>query len=173
MKTDNELIAEYGFRVFKNGNVRRHKKPFKAHVGSSGYPQINISIRGKTKSFSVHRLVAEKFLPNPYNKPEVNHKNGKKRINRSSNLEWVTRSENMKHGFKTGLISKSMVGRTGKKHWRSKEVHQILKECRGVIAVFESTGDAARKTGYNSHSIQDACAGRLKTYKGFIWKYNQ
>jgi len=173
MKTDNEIIAELGFKIFKNGNVRRYGKPIKIHVGSHGYPQLNITINRKTKSFSIHRLLAEKYLHNPENKLEVNHKDGNKRNSVVKNLEWSTRSENIKHGIRTGLTPKAMVGRVGKKHWRSKEVHQILKECRGVIGVFESTGEAARKTGYNSHSIQDACIGRLKTYKGFIWKYKK
>lgn len=165
MKTDNEIIAEYGFRVFKNGKVRRHKKPFKTHTNGAGYQQINISIKGKTKSFAVHRLVAEKFIPNPHNKPEVNHKNGIKIRCNASNLEWVTRSENIKHGIKTGLIDKSMPSRLGKKHWRSKKVIQ------SGVGEYESTGDAARKTGFNAKAIQDACTGKLKTYKGFVWSY--
>lgn len=169
MKIDNELIAELGFRIFKNGNVRRHKKPFKCYTDSNGYPQINVSVNGKTKSFSLHRLLAQKFIPNPQNKPEVNHRDGVKRNSKVKNLEWATRSENIKHGIKTGLIKKSMVGRVGNKHFKSKSVQKFMFGV--LLETFESTGEAARLNGFNAKSIQDACKGRLKTYKGFTWKY--
>jgi hypothetical protein len=75
--------------------------------------------------------------------------------------------------MKQPLIPKSMINRTGKNHFASKGVNQKLIECNGVIAIFESSGDAARKTGFNRTSIQDACRGKLKTYKGFTWEYSQ
>ena len=58
---------------------------------------------GKRRFIGVHRLVASEFIPNPDNKPEVNHINGDKSDNRVENLEWVTSTENQRHAFKTGL----------------------------------------------------------------------
>ena len=70
---------------------------------SRGYTQACFSKAGKRKFFKVHRLVAAVFIPNPSNKPYVNHKDGNKRNNRVDNLEWCTCSENHKHAYDTGL----------------------------------------------------------------------
>lgn len=70
----------------------------------SGYRYAMIQLsNGKQKNCRVHRLVAEHFLPNPDNMKEVNHKDGNKDNNHVSNLEWCTRSHNVKHSFDTGL----------------------------------------------------------------------
>ena len=69
-----------------------------------GYSKIElINDNNKDKKVFVHRLVALNFIPNPSNKPQVNHIDGDKNNNNIENLEWCTQSENMKHAFKTGL----------------------------------------------------------------------
>lgn len=80
-------------------------KIYSQHKSKSGYMGFCTS-NGKRKSYKlyrIHRMVAETFIPNPDNKPYVNHKDGNKTNNNVSNLEWVTASENTKHAFETGL----------------------------------------------------------------------
>lgn len=83
------------------------KSKFLSHgIKPGGYAFVGLSRGpGEKKSYRMaHRLVAEAFIPNPENKPEVNHKDGNKLNNSIENLEWVTRSENAVHGFDNGLL---------------------------------------------------------------------
>ena len=90
-----------GYEVSNLGNVRNANKT--THLALSilnGYYKVCL---GKYGTYLVHRLVAQTFIPNPKDKPQVNHINGNKRDNRAENLEWVTASENTQHAVKTGL----------------------------------------------------------------------
>lgn len=170
----NRLVAELkemGYSILSDGSVRGKRGALlKTAKGRCGYIQLN-TYGAVKKTFLVHRLVAMAFVPNPKSLPEVNHIDGNKTNNHFTNLEWVSRSENIKHGIDTGLIAKSMVGRVGKKHWRSIPV--LMYNINGEAVEFESTGDAARKTGWNIKSIQDAISGKLKTYKSMKWRYKK
>jgi hypothetical protein len=73
---------------------------------SDGYSQIRLTNKSGRKCFKIHRLVAKCFIPNIYNKLEINHKNGVKKDNSVLNLEWCTRSENQLHAFKNNLNSR-------------------------------------------------------------------
>jgi hypothetical protein len=84
----------------------RTGRVLKAETTFYGYARITVSFEGKIKRFSVHRLVAEHFVPNPDNKPVVNHLDGVKLNNSASNLEWCTHSENHQHAYLHGLSRK-------------------------------------------------------------------
>lgn len=71
---------------------------------ANGYLSVHISVLNKSYTLLVHRLVAGAFIPNPLNKPEVNHKDGDKTNNKIINLEWATEKENINHAYDTGLI---------------------------------------------------------------------
>jgi HNH endonuclease/NUMOD4 motif len=91
---------------YKNRRFGRKPKLLKFHFGPQYY-RVCLSKKGKQLKYAVHRLVAKAFIPNPENKPEVNHINGDKLDNRVENLEWVTRSENAVHAFKNGFFKHS------------------------------------------------------------------
>ena len=73
------------------------------HDNSNGYLRCDMNIDGAPKSYLVHRLVANAFIPNPENKPFVNHIDGNKHNNSANNLEWCTKSENEKHAWAIDL----------------------------------------------------------------------
>lgn len=100
-------------------------KLIEACESTGGYLQTWLTVDGKGKSFSTHRLVAIHFIPNPENKPEVNHKKGNKKDNRFFMLEWNTTSENILHSFETGLSDNK-----GTKHSQSKLTDGDVLEIR-------------------------------------------
>lgn len=109
----NYSIDEIG-NIF-NIKLNRHIIP---NTSYKGYVSVTLNNNGLKKYFKVHRLVAMTFIPNPENKPQVNHIDGNKSNNSVYNLEWVTNSENVKHAVKTGLRDKA--------HYKAKIDNQKL-----------------------------------------------
>jgi len=86
--------------------THRRNKFMKPGTGGGGrYKMVTLTRNGIVKGFLVHRLVAIAYLHNPDNKPEVNHMDGDRENNSLSNLEWVTRKENVDHAIRTGLMN--------------------------------------------------------------------
>ena len=128
-----------------------------------GYLLVAIGARGERKTYSVHRLVAQAFIPNTENKRTVNHKDGNKHNNAVSNLEWNTDAENMRHAISTGLMKHQKNNKT------STPVAQYDKEMN-LIAVYPSMQEAAR-AGFSEPKVCLCCQGKNKTHRGYIWKY--
>ena len=96
------LESRNKFRRELNGRIL---KPYFRGSRASYYSvTIGVKESGASRKMDIHRLVAKAFIPNPKNKPQVNHKNGNKTDNRVVNLEWVTEKENMEHARKNGFI---------------------------------------------------------------------
>lgn len=142
---DRYYVSSDGRVIGANGLL----KPVK---GKDGYMRVNVAIDGKFRLCLVHRLVAENFIPNPENKAEVNHIDGDKSNNDISNLEWVTREENIQHA------------------------HRVLKKMGDKPVVNLDTGDiyashtdAAKAVGVaGAGSISDAIKRKGKS-GGFRW----
>ena len=90
-----------GYTVYRKGKI---KKP---SFDKNGYPQIGLCKNGTVITRKIHRLVAEAFIPNPENKPEINHKDENKTNNYVDNLEWVTEKENVNYGYGAKRRAKS------------------------------------------------------------------
>ena len=136
-----------------------------------GYLQVCLSKNKEEKKCYVHRLVAETFLPNPENLPEVNHKDEDKTNNfvflnedgsvdkEKSNLEWKNHRDNCNHGTRNERVAKAL----------SKRVIQ-LSLSGDLIREWESTRECARN-GFNHGAVWRCCNGKLPHYKGFRWMY--
>lgn len=114
------------YSVNSVGDIKSIKRNIilKQRINHRGYPVVSLSKRGKVKLKTVHRIVAKTFIENPKNKSDVNHKDGVKTNNRVENLEWMTRSENIRHAYETGLsiaVSANKNGKfQGENHYKSK-----------------------------------------------------
>ena len=112
------------YEVSNLGNVRIGDRMLTQGRHRQGYKKVYLS----KKSFFVHRLVALEYIPNPGNKPQVNHKDGNKENNHYLNLEWVTQSENIKHAYNTGM----MTGKKGVINGNSKLTKNEVDAIRSV-----------------------------------------
>lgn len=129
-----------------------------------GYFHISLSKDSIVKQFKIHRLVAQVFIPNPENKPQVNHKNGIRHDNRVENLEWVTASENMKHAVKYNLL-KPHDKMKGSKNGRAKLTENEVYVIKGLL---KYTSLKQRQIA-EIFNIQKCTVSDIKRNK--IWKH--
>lgn len=135
-------------------------KNIKLRKDKDGYILVDLHKNNKTKTFKVHRLVAEAFISNPNNYPQINHKNEIKNDNRVENLEWCSNEYNARYGTKNQ--------RAAEKN-KKKVLQYDLKG--NFIEEYSSLTEAGIKNNMNIANISAVCIGKAKTSYGYIWRY--
>lgn len=138
----------------------------KPYIDNFGYKRVCLSKDCKSKHFRVHRLVAIAFIPNPYNLPEVNHKDEDKSNSCVDNLEWCTHAYNSAYGTRGIRIGKT--NHNGKGAKRSVLQFDLNNN---FIKRWKSMQEAHDTLGISVSKICSCCRGYCKTGGGFIWKY--
>ena len=157
------------FRKNKSNSVAFQKgKVIKPFLADNGYLRITLQKDGKPKKFPVHRLVAEAFVPNPYNLPQVNHKNEIKTDNRVENLEWCNAKYNCNYG--TGI--KRRVEKQTNREDQSKCVRQYSLDGE-FIKEWPSLAEIERQLGFAKPNISACCKNKYgaQTRYGYIWRF--
>lgn len=143
----------------------------------NGYFYIVLSKDNHRKNCRVHRLVARAFIPNPENKPHLDHINTKRDDNRVENLRWTTAKENVNNPLSIKHLSDAMkgdkhpmYGKLGKDNPTSKAIYQISKD-GNIIRKWGGMREAERHTGTKQKKISLCCQGKRRTTGGYRWIY--
>jgi len=126
----------------------------------NGYSYVSFSVNGKRRTQLLHRLVAQAFILNIENKPEVNHKDEDITNNKINNLEWMTSKENANYGTRNMKVAEK----------NGIHVVQLSKDLE-LIKIHSSIANASREIGITDSPIVRVCKGTQKTAKGFKWMY--
>lgn len=153
-----------GFKNYRGNKVVCHENITIGQDNGRGYLRAKLTVLNKAKSIMVHRLVAEAFIPNPENKRCANHKDGNKKNNKLSNLDWMTHSENRFHAMEIGLVDvenlRKKSSETGKRTiknisgWNKRKVKNTE-----TGEIFESIAEASRKLNLNRRNLHNKVTG--------------
>lgn len=162
---DSHIYGEQ-YQVSNTGLVRNK---FTGHVlaaaqDKKGYLKVRLSLHDKKVSVRVHRMVAIAFIPNPENLPQVNHKDGNKKNNHVSNLEWASNYDNMQHAICNGLINRSENAGRDRRSIAGTDKN-------GTTVVFESLASAVASLNISKANLCNALKGKRKRCGGYSWKY--
>lgn len=176
------MVSSLG-RIF---SLRTHKM-LKPKQTPAGYLRVSPCVDGVRKEYAIHRAVALAFIPNPDNKPTVNHINEDKTDNRVTNLEWATNAEQNVHGtrIERAMAHTDWVARTEKIDYTAvaakHNYHEINRnqmkpvlqfDRHGIfIAMFDGVCEAARAVHVNAGHLCECLKGRRKSCGGYQWKY--
>lgn len=153
------------YQISDLGRVRNSKgQILTGYTNNNGYQMVHLRTKNNNKLYSIHRLVAIHFIPNPDNLPCVNHKDENKLNNKAKNLEWCTYKYNVNYGTGNKRRSKTKINNT----YNTKAVR-----CTELKKTFASTREAQRKTGIDCSQISAVCNHKknYKTAGGYHWHY--
>ena len=144
----------------------RNNKILKPKLNKCGYLSVNLKYKGSHVTKSIHRLVAQTFIENPYNFPQVNHIDEDKTNNCVDNLEWCSAKYNINYGTR-----KEKCAATLKQTMGYKDVAQIDINTNEVIAIFPSQCEASRQTKIPQGNIGKVLRKERKMAGGYYWRY--
>ena len=151
------------YQVSNLGRIRslfRYKIILNPEKTRNGYLRVMLCKEGKRKHYLIHRLVAQAFIPNPNNLPEINHKNEIKTDNNLNNLYWCDSNHNCNYGTRNDRISSKI------------KIPIIqMKEDYKIIKIWNSALDVEKTIGINRCGICNCLKGKTKTAGGYIWRY--
>ena len=161
-----EISNEGRVRSFLRGSERI----LKTQSDKKGYQRFSITIDRHKTTYKIHREVAKAFVPNENNLPQVNHKNGDKRDNKATNLEWVTNLENARHAIENGLWE-NVFAASRKTNERAKKpiVAYRIKDGAYDFRFYQSIREAERDL--DSRHICDVLKGKREKVKGWGFLY--
>lgn len=139
---------------FKKGRILAQRVRSKKYQ----YLSVNLSKDDKLITYALHRLVAIAFIPNPENKPQVNHIDENRLNNCVDNLEWVTNYENMHHNSLIQNINKP-----------AKKAVVAYDKDGNIVMEFESIAEV-KKHGFSASAVSQNISGKIKTSGGYVWK---
>lgn len=147
------------------GGVRLKKEIILEPVIVCGYFKVNLYKENILKQFSIHRLVAQAFIPNPDNLPEVNHKDENKQNNNATNLEWVNDKYNTNYGTRNKRVSDKMTN--GKL-----SIPVLQYDLDGnFIKEWPSISEVRRLNNFHKYCIIQVCKNKQESAYGYKWKY--
>lgn len=154
-----------GLRRYDSRGNLRNERILKPIPTSDGYLRVHLSKTASKRKTAIHRLVAEVFIPNPENKPQVNHIDEDKTNNIVDNLEWVTPKENINHA--TSLYRRAM---TQRKTQGSTPIIAI-DIANGEYNEYNSINECGRRLNINPSGIRQVLVRNYKQTKGYTFKY--
>lgn len=172
-------------RIVKQGtSLRKVKaKTINLHIGAYGYPCVSLCKDGKTKCFPIHRLLARAFIPNPENKPHIDHIDTDKTNYRLDNLRWCTQKENMNNPLtlafckervytkeRTEKINKTKIER--KRKTAPKKIYQFDKNGY-LIKEYNSIREASIENNISRETISRCCHKEAMTAGGYLWSFKE
>lgn len=172
-------VKSFNRYIVKNNGVKELRKGriLKSVLLSTGYFCVTLCKDNYHKIYSIHRLIAETFIPNPDNLPQVDHINTIRNDNRIENLRWVDSKGQMNNYLTKQHCSDSQkaekaywYGIKGKEHPCSKPILQLSKK-QEIINQFVSAVDAENKTGISRKAICRCLKGYCNTSGGYMWQY--
>ena len=166
------------YQISNLGNVYsiKNNKLLKLHISHKGYVVVCLYKNKKQHTQQIHRLIAQAFIPNPNNYPQINHIDGNKKNNQINNLEWCTQSYNIKEAYRLGLMPRTRKSSFTKGHHKNVTIsinqydlqENFIKKWNSIVEASYQFNNISNNPSVN---ISGVLRNKRKTAFGYIWRY--